>query len=178
MAERRQKAVVGELARYTEGTVSGRGRGPRPTGWSYRFSCVPTRFKPTLRTLFRSKRRVVCSVSCTATAQTIAREYKPAPARVLPVPRTRFDRSVRPLARSRARQGFAPRNRSGSSRRSVREYRKNVCREFLSRLPLYVECMVKIVLFRYVKGEFIYILNIRGQGERFGENTMLRGEVV
>ena len=61
VAERRQKAVVGELARYTRGTVSGRGRGPRPTGWSYRFSCVPTRFKPTLRTLFRSKRRVVCS---------------------------------------------------------------------------------------------------------------------
>lgn len=45
---------MGELARYTRGTVSGRGRGPRPTGWSYRFSCVPTRFKLTLRTLFRS----------------------------------------------------------------------------------------------------------------------------
>ena len=63
VAERRQKAVVGELARYTQGTVSGRGRGPRPTGWSYRFSCVPTRFKPTLRTLFRSTTGVVCCLS-------------------------------------------------------------------------------------------------------------------
>jgi len=52
----RQKAVVGELVRHSCGTVSGRSRGPRPTGWSYRFSCVPTRFKPTLRTLFLIRR--------------------------------------------------------------------------------------------------------------------------
>lgn len=55
----KQKAVVGELVRHSCGTVSGRSRGPRPTGWSYRFSCVPTRFKPTLRTLFLI-RRVCC----------------------------------------------------------------------------------------------------------------------
>lgn len=52
----KQKAVVGELVRHSCGTVSGRSRGPRPTGWSYRFSCVPTRFKPTLRTLFLIRR--------------------------------------------------------------------------------------------------------------------------
>lgn len=56
MSAPKQKVVVGELVRHSCGTVSGRSRGPRPTGWSYRFSCVPTRFKPTLRTLFLIRR--------------------------------------------------------------------------------------------------------------------------